>query len=125
MSQQRRLVCILFCVAALVGLPSTVPAQEEAEILYVALPSDVFVVVGESLVLITGRPTSTSPVSCAPGTAQAVSAVVVDEGGSNGAEQTGVLVFHETPPRPGTRIRIVGGPYACSTDLRLYEGVVE
>ena len=129
MSRQRKLFWIVFCVVALVGLPSVVPAQQAAqqdgEAVYLALPTDVFVIVDQSLVLITGRPTSTTPLVCAPGTPQTSSAVVVDEGGGNAAQQTAVWVFRNTEPRAGTRIRIVGGPYACSTDFRLWDGVIE
>lgn len=67
MSRQRTFFWIPFCVIALLGLPSLVPAQQEGEMLQLALPRDVFVVVGQSLVIITGRPTSASPVTVQPG----------------------------------------------------------
>ena len=125
MSRQRRLFLVASCVMALVGLPSVVPAQQQGEVLELALPSNVFVIVGQSLVLITGRPSHVSTENCAAGTPHPVSGVVVDEGGGNAAQQTGGLVFRNTEPRPGTRIRIVAGPHSCNGDLHLYDGVVE
>lgn len=129
MSRLRGLFLVVSCVTVLVGLPAVVPAQQEGEVLEIAIPTDVYVVAGQSLVLITGRPTSGSPVNCASGVSHPVSAVIVDEGGGNAAQQTGVLVFRgnssDSAPRPGTRIRIVAGPAACNGDLNLWQGVVE
>ena len=122
---RRQSFWLLLWVTAVLGLQSSVPAQQEGEMLQLALPRDVFVVVGQSLVIITGRPTSASPVNCAAGVSRPASAVVVDEGGGNAAQQTAVLVFRETEPRNGTRIRIVGGPALCNAELLLYEGIVE
>lgn len=124
MSGRRRLSWIIL-LTALVSVPLSVPAQQEGEALWVALPNNVYVVVGQSIALITGRPSTVSAENCAPGTPWPASAVLVDESHENAAQNTGLLVFRDTEPRIATRIRIVGGPTVCNGELRLYTGVVE
>jgi hypothetical protein len=126
MSRKRKALWpVMFCAAAFLGLASALPAQQQGEQVELALPDDVFVIVGQSLVIITGRPSHISTVNCAAGTPQPFGGVVVDEGGGNAAQQAFGLVFRDTPARPGTKIRIIGGPRLCSGHLLLYDGIVE
>jgi hypothetical protein len=126
MSRQRKaLWSAMFCAAAFFGLASALPAQEQGEQVKVALDHNVFVVVGQSLVIITGRPSAASRVNCAEGTPQPFAGVVVDEGGGNAAQQALGLVFRDTPARPGTKIRIIGFLGVCSGEMFLYDGIVE
>lgn len=92
--------------------------------LQIALPANVAIVVGQSQVHIIGRPTSISPVNCAPGTAQPQSAVVVDPGGGTASQITGGLFFHDHEVPNGSRYKITAGPDACNTDFKLYTGTV-
>jgi hypothetical protein len=122
-------IALLICAAALLGvllgLPSNVPAQEEGEECFIAIPNNVTIVVGQSLVIVTGKPSAVSAVNCAPGMAQTHSAVIVDPGGGEAAQNSGILIFADQPLPNGTRLRIISEPTVCNGDLKLYTGVVE
>lgn len=92
--------------------------------LTIAIPMNVDVVVGSSQVHVIGRPTSISPVNCAPGTPYPQSAVVLDPGGSHASQVTGVLFFNDHEIANGTRYQITGGPDPCNADFRLYTGTL-
>lgn len=91
----------------------------------IAIPVNVEVVVGQSQVHIIGRPTSVSPVNCAPGTPFPQSAVVIDPGGGRASQITGVLPFHDHEIPNGARYQITEGPDPCNTDFRLFTGALE
>jgi hypothetical protein len=125
-------LAFLFCVAAsvgvLVGLPANVPGQEEVESCQLAIPSNVTIIVGEDLVIVTGKSSAISTPNCAPGTPQPHSAVIVDPGSGRPAQNSAILIFvaaDATDPPNGTRFRITDGPSLCSGDLHLYTGMVE
>ena len=86
----------------------------------IAIPTNENIVVGAHYVQFIGRPTSTSPVTCAPGTPQRQTVVIVDPRGGNGAEVSGVLTYHEHEVPLGSRYLITGGPIPCNAELRLY-----
>lgn len=86
----------------------------------IAIPSNVEVLVGSSQVHVIGRPTSVSPVNCAPGTPFPQSAVVLDPGGSHASQITGALFFHDHEIANGTRFLVTAGPDQCNADFKLY-----
>jgi len=126
---QRVTILFVICIAAVVGilfgLPSSIPAQQAGDEFCIAIPFNVAIVVDQSLVIITGKPSAVSPVSCAPGIAQTHSAVIVDPGGGEGAQNSGILIFADPPLSNGTRLRIISEPVVCNGDLHLYLGTVE
>jgi hypothetical protein len=76
--------------------------------------------VGSHTVVFIGRPTSASPVNCAPGTPNPQTVNVVEPGGGSAAQTTGVLAFHDHEISLGSRYQITAGPNACNTDFKLY-----
>ena len=91
----------------------------------VAIPTNVTVTVGQTMVVFIGRPSSTSPVNCAPGTPHPQAVVAIDPQGGHASQITGVLAHHDHEIPNGTRYRINGGPSPCHADLRLYVGTLE
>jgi len=91
----------------------------------IAIPHNVEIVVGSHLVVFIGKPTSTSPVNCEPGTPQPQTVVAVDPGGSFAAQITGVLAFHDHEVPSGARYRITVGPDQCNSELGLWTGTLE
>ena len=107
---------VAFLQQALADTPAT---------LKIAIPSNVEVVVGSTQVHTIGRPTSVSPVNCAPGTPFPQSAVILDPGGAHASQIAGVLNFHDHEIPNGTRYQITDGPAPCNTDFQLYTGTIE
>ncbi|MBI4382058.1 MAG: hypothetical protein HY574_12815 [candidate division NC10 bacterium] len=85
-----------------------------------AIPTNVTITVGSHTVVFIGRPTSTSPVACAPGTPNPQTVVAVEPGGGSASQITGVLAFHDHEISLGSRYEITGGPAPCNTDFKLY-----
>jgi len=83
------------------------------------------ITVGSHTVVFIGRPTSTSPVACAPGTPNPQTVVAVEPGGGSAAQITGVLAFHDHEVSLGSRYEITGGPTTCNTDFKLYTGTLD
>lgn len=119
------LISVAALVGILVGLPSNVPAQEKGDDFSLAIPNNVTIVLGQSLVIVTGKSSGISPVNCAPGTPQPHSAVIVDPGSGRAAQHSDILIFADHPISSGTRLRITGGGTTCNADLKLYSGTVE
>ena len=89
-----------------------------------AIPTNVSIVVGQHQVVFIGRPTSTSPVNCAPGTPNPQTVVAVDPGRGSASQITDVLAFHDHEISLGSRYTITEGPAPCNTDLKLYTGTL-
>jgi len=90
----------------------------------IAIPTNVAINVGSHTVVFIGRPTSTSPVACAPGTPNPQTVVVVEPGGGSASQITGVLAFHDHEIPLGSRYQITAGPTPCNADFRLYTGTL-
>jgi hypothetical protein len=86
----------------------------------IAIPTNVTILVGSHQVVFIGRPTSASPVACAPGTPNPQTVVAVEPGGGSAAQITGVLAFHDHEIPLGSTYQITAGPTACNTDFKLY-----
>lgn len=91
----------------------------------IAIPTNVETIVGQHRVIFIGKPTSTSPVVCAPGTPNPQTAAVVDPGGGSATQITGVLAFHDHEISLGSRYLITDGPNPCNADFRLYTATLE
>jgi len=91
----------------------------------IAIPTNVTITVGSHRVIFIGKPTSTSPVACAPGTPNPQTVVAVEPSGGSASQITGVLAFHDHEIPNGARYQITGGPSACNTEFKLYTATVE
>jgi hypothetical protein len=94
-------------------------------VIQIAIPTNVTINVGSHEVVFIGRPTSTSPVACAPGTPNPQTVIVVEPGGGSAAQITGVLAFHDHEIPLGSRYQITAGPNACNTDFKLYTATLK
>jgi hypothetical protein len=90
----------------------------------IAIPSNVTVIPGQTLVVFIGKPTSTSPVTCSPGTPQPQTVVTLDPSGGTAAQITGVLAFHDHEIPNGNRYQITSDGAPCNADLKLYTGTL-
>jgi hypothetical protein len=93
----------------------------------IAIPTNFFIVSGQTHMIFTGRSSTIATVACAPGTPWPQAAVLVDPGSGTQAEITGVLVFHDHELPAGSRYLITAGPTLitagptpCNSELRLY-----
>ena len=120
---------LVICVVALTVLPSAVPAQQDGQVYYVAIPVEVQVIRGSTLLVVTGPSIGASTVQCAAGSGFQHNAVALDPGGAHAAQRTEIDIFDtyggEVPVRPGTRFRIEQGPDPCNSQYRLWVGRVE
>lgn len=107
------------------GLYVSVAHADTPATIQIAIPANVTINVNSHVVVFIGRPTSTSPVACAPLTPNPQTVVAVEPGGGSAAQITGVLAFHDHEIPNGARYRITGGPTACNTDFKLYTGTLE
>ena len=106
------------------GLLQQARADNPASIKF-AIPKNVTVIVGATRVTFIGAPTSTSAVTCTPGTPQPQSVVATHPTGGHASQITGLLAFHDHALPNGTRYRISGGPNVCNADLDLYDAVLD
>jgi hypothetical protein len=121
-----RQLSFLICAAVVVGLSSVVPAQQEGEIVQVAVPINTSIVTNESLAILIGKPVESSTLGCAPGFEHPHSAVIIDPGGGRPAQRSDIVVFRyqSEPAKNGTRILLEGDGAPCNADYKLYTGTV-
>lgn len=112
-------ISLITAISAAVVITSTARA-DTASTIQIAIPTNVTINVGSHSVVFIGRPTSTSPVNCAPGTPNPQTVNVIEPGGGSAAQITNVLAFHDHEIPLGSRYQITGGPNACNTDFKLY-----
>lgn len=128
MFKRRKRVTLLAAAAAIatvgVGLYWPLAYADTPTTIQVAIPNNVAITVGRHTVVFIGRPTSTSPVNCAPGTPQPQTVVAVEPGGGSASQITGVLAFHDHEISLGSRYQITAGPDPCNGDLKLYTGTL-
>jgi hypothetical protein len=131
LKENRLITATTLILAALVlggwalGLYVPSAQADSPNTIQIAIPTNVTINVGSHRVIFIGKPTSTSPVNCAPGTPNPQTVVVVEPEGGSASQITGVLAFHDHEIPNGTRYQIVGGPNACNTDFKLYTGFLE
>lgn len=122
MLMKRNRLTLLAAIMAAIGVAaywSNARADDPATI-QIAIPTNVTINVGSHTVVFIGRPTSTSPVNCAPGTPNPQTVVAVEPGGGSAAQITGVLAFHDHEISLGSRYQITAGPNPCNSDFKLY-----
>ncbi len=124
MRGSRLLLPILLIAAGLLLVGPEARADTPTTI-QLAIPTNVTITVGSHTVVFIGRPTSTSPVNCAPGTPNPQTVVAVEPGGGSAAQITGVLAFHDHEISLGSRYQITAGPTGCNTDFKLYTGTLD
>lgn len=117
-----RLLLPVLLIAAGLMLVGPEARADEPFTVQIAIPTNVTITVGSHTVVFIGRPTSTSPVACAPGTPNPQTVVAVDPGGGSAAQITGVLAFHDHEISLGSRYQITGGGGPCNAEFKLYTG---
>lgn len=124
MLKRRMRATLLAAAAAIatvgVGLYWPLAYADTPSTIQIAIPSNVTITVGQHQLVFIGRPTSTSPVACAPGTPNPQTVVAVEPSRGSAAQITGVLAFHDHEISLGSRYQITEGPNACNTDFKLY-----
>ena len=117
----RRMAVTAAALAFLGTLASCQEAHADTPaVVEIAIPNNVVVFADRYELIVIGRPTAISPVSCAPGIAWVQAAVLVDVTGGSRAQPTGILVFHEHELPLGSRFLIANKGTTCDTSLRLY-----
>jgi hypothetical protein len=120
----RGLAVMTFLVGGLLFVHSVARA-DTPPFVAIILPDDVTVVVGQSKVLFTGRSLGTMSVECIGGGNPIQSAIVVDPGGRQAAQQTTAVALHDHALQPGARYRIVFDFGPCGEGSKQYQGLLD
>lgn len=119
MRKARFLAVLAFSAIGLFAVP-TIGSADTPTAMKVAIPRNVTVLTGVTEIVFVGRPTSTSPINCSPGTPQPQTVRLVHPASGRPADISGVLAFHDHEIPLGSRFQVTEGPSTCNAELSLY-----